>query len=59
MNTYFRFHRLPLADLAVIEHLPIADQRGFLELMFCSETFSMFGLRQPIMQIDRTPTRHS
>ena len=54
-----RFHRrpLPLPGLALVERQPIADQRGYLERMFCADTFAALGLAKPIVQINHTLTR--
>ena len=54
-----RFHRcpLPLPGLALVERQPIADQRGYLERLFCADTFAALGLAKPIIQINRTLTR--
>jgi dTDP-4-dehydrorhamnose 3,5-epimerase len=53
----FHLHRLTLAGLVVIERIPIGDRRGFLERLFCAETFSEIGLHKPIVQINRTLTQ--
>lgn len=58
MNERFRFYHTTLDGLIVIERLAIADQRGFLERLFCAEAFAEIGLKQPIAQINRTLTRH-
>ncbi|MDR3415431.1 MAG: dTDP-4-dehydrorhamnose 3,5-epimerase [Nevskia sp.] len=55
MSARFRFHS-PLDGLNVIERLPIKDQRGFLERMFCADTFREIGVAKPIVQINRTLT---
>jgi dTDP-4-dehydrorhamnose 3,5-epimerase len=57
MNQRFCFHALAPAGLTLIERLPIADERGFLERLFCAETLTAIGLRKPIMQMNRTLTR--
>jgi dTDP-4-dehydrorhamnose 3,5-epimerase len=54
----FRIHPLSMAGLVVIDRLPIADPRGFLERLFCPDEFADLGLRKPIAQVNRTLTRH-
>jgi len=57
LNERFHQHRLPLPGLALVERQPIADQRGYLERMFCADTFAALGVAKPIVQINRTLTR--
>lgn len=57
MSERFLLHSLPPIGLRLIERVPIADERGFLERLLCSETFSGIGLRRPIVQINHTLTR--
>jgi dTDP-4-dehydrorhamnose 3,5-epimerase len=53
-----RFHttQLPLQGLTLIERRPIGDARGFLERVFCADTFTALGVTEPIAQINRTLT---
>ena len=46
MTVRFRFKTTPIDGLVVAERLPISDQRGFLERLFCAEEFSEIGLTQ-------------
>lgn len=52
----FRTSATPLAGLLVLERQPLRDERGFLERMFCAETFSRWGVTGPIAQINHTLT---
>jgi dTDP-4-dehydrorhamnose 3,5-epimerase len=44
----------PLEGLLLIERTPLADERGFLERLFCA---TELGLAKPIRQINRTLTK--
>ena len=46
-----------IRGLCIIERKPIADSRGFLERMFCQETFSELLGGKTVRQINRTLTR--
>lgn len=54
--TRFEQHETSLAGLTVIERLPIGDERGFLERMFCAEDLAGICEDRPIVQINRTST---
>lgn len=53
----FRATTTPLAGLVVLERLPLRDERGFLERLFCAETFARWGVAGPIAQINHTLTQ--
>lgn len=57
MTRRLRLHPLPIAGLTLIERIPVADSRGFLQRLFCSEILAEIGLTKPIMQINHTLTR--
>ena len=47
----------PLDRLPVVERLPIGDQRGNLERLYCSEELREAGLQTPIEQTNHTLTK--
>ena len=53
-----RFHILdtPLANLRVLQRIPIGDSRGFLERLFCSDELQMLAPHKHIAQINHTLT---
>jgi dTDP-4-dehydrorhamnose 3,5-epimerase len=57
MSDRFQITQLPIEGLQLLERLPIGDARGFLERLFCTDTFQALGFPQPIAQINRTLTR--
>ena len=57
MSRHFHLQPLPLAGLVLIQRLPISDERGFLERLFCADTFAEIGLHKPVVQINHTLTR--
>ena len=57
MNNRFQVSDTPLNGLSVVERLPIGDQRGYLERMYCSENLREAGLQVPIAQINHTFTK--
>lgn len=46
----------PLHGLKVIQRKPIADARGFLSRLFCTEEMAAYGFIKPISQINHTLT---
>ncbi|AFL72923.1 dTDP-4-dehydrorhamnose 3,5-epimerase family protein [Thiocystis violascens] len=58
MSARLRPRSTDIAAVTVIERLPIADERGFLERVFCARVLADFTLGKPIAQINRTLTRH-
>jgi dTDP-4-dehydrorhamnose 3,5-epimerase len=52
----FIVHNTPIEGLQVIERLPVGDERGFLERMFCQETFKSILQQKTIRQINHTRT---
>ena len=59
MDTRFSRVETKIAGLIVVERKPLGDSRGFLERMFCAETFRAFGMaRTEISQINHTVTEH-
>lgn len=57
MSDRFHVRSLPLAGLMLLERYPLSDERGFLERLFCRETFHQFGIECNIQQINHTLTR--
>ena len=58
MSDRFQLKSLSLKGLTLAERKPIRDRRGFLERMFCAEEFAAVGIDKPVVQINRTLTRH-
>lgn len=57
MNTRIKITDTPLVGLRLLERLPLGDERGFLERMFCdTELSSLLGERR-IRQVNRTLTQ--
>ena len=54
----FAIHPTPLDGLKVIERQPLGDSRGYLERLFCQETFNSFLQGKTIRQINRTLTQN-
>jgi len=52
----FEFEETPLSGLKVIKRQPINDDRGFLERLFCKDSFCAFSAK-PVTQINHTLTR--
>jgi len=50
------FHPTPLAGLVVVERMPITDERGCLERLFCANEFAAQKVRLPVVQANRTVT---
>ncbi|HET7802753.1 MAG TPA: dTDP-4-dehydrorhamnose 3,5-epimerase family protein [Pseudolabrys sp.] len=57
MSPRFTFHPTPLAGLTLVERKPLADQRGYLERLFCTDEFAANGIQFSILQTNRTMTR--
>lgn len=57
MSDRFQIKSLPLPGLMLLERHPLCDERGFLERLFCRETFHQFGIECDIHQINHTLTR--
>lgn len=55
--TRFSMNEPGIAGLQVIERKPIGDERGFLERMYCQETFAPFISGKGIRQVNHTLTR--
>jgi dTDP-4-dehydrorhamnose 3,5-epimerase len=58
MNARFTFQPTPLAGLTMIERKPISDERGYLERLLCADEFAAKGVQFPVLQANRTMTRH-
>jgi len=56
MSGRFEFLPTPLAGLRLIRRLPIRDERGWLERMYCAEEFAALMSGQAVAQINRTLT---
>ncbi|OCQ93822.1 dTDP-4-dehydrorhamnose 3,5-epimerase [Limnothrix sp. PR1529] len=57
MSDRFRVQSLPLPGLMLLERHPLCDERGFLERLFCRDTFHQFGIECDIRQMNHTLTR--
>lgn len=57
MSGRFTFYPTGLAGLTLVERNPIADDRGYLERLFCIDEFATSGIRFPVAQANRTLTR--
>ncbi len=53
----FSIHETPLAGLKLIERKPVGDERGFLERLFCQESFESLLGGKTIRQVNHTLTR--
>jgi dTDP-4-dehydrorhamnose 3,5-epimerase len=58
MSARFDVVALPLAGLQLIRRLPIRDERGWLERLYCADEFAALMPGQAIVQINRTLTAH-
>ncbi len=47
----------PISGLKIIQRKPIADDRGFLSRLYCSEDFNVMGHNKPVSQINQTLTK--
>lgn len=56
MTPRVNFHPTPLAGLVVIERMPIADERGALERLFCANEFAVEKIPLSIVQANCTVT---
>lgn len=56
-NEKLTMQDLALPGLILIKRHPIADQRGFLQRLYCNELLQSFGLSAPLSQINLTLTR--
>src|SRR5262245_5893749 len=57
MTARFQIEPTPLPGVLRVQRMPITDDRGFLERLYCSDEFAEIGWRKPIAQINRTLTR--
>jgi dTDP-4-dehydrorhamnose 3,5-epimerase len=57
--THPRFHiqMTKIAGVAVIERLPIWDERGFFERVFCAQELAELTQNKPLVQINHTLTK--
>lgn len=53
----FVIEKTPIDGLRVIQRLPVSDDRGYLERMFCSNEFKHIIGQRSIMQINHTLTK--
>ncbi len=53
----FNMMPTPIFGLMVAERLPIGDDRGSFERVFCDQTFAPLGFTSPVRQINRSITR--
>lgn len=56
MTTRFTLHKTAISGVEVIERLPIQDDRGFFERLFCADELASV-IRRPIIQINHSLTR--
>lgn len=47
----------PIEGLKLLQHKPIADDRGFLSRLYCNEDFKQMGVAKPVSQINQTLTK--
>lgn len=59
MSERLRIADLPLKGLHLIERVPIGDQRGYLERLFCTDVLAQKGLNTSVAQINRTLTHRA
>lgn len=55
--TRFSFSEAILGGVHVVKRELVSDERGYLERLFCAETFAPFGFSLPVAQINHTLTR--
>ena len=53
----FEFFPTPISDLYVVERMPMRDERGSLERIFCADEFLKIGLLDQIKQINLVVTK--
>lgn len=58
MSRRFEVLETPLAGLKLVRRLPIRDERGWLERVYCADEFAPFISGQGVAQINRTLTAH-
>lgn len=56
-NEKLAVYDLALPGLKLIKRQPVADQRGFLQRLYCNEVLRLSGLSEPLSQINLTLTR--
>lgn len=56
MNNHFDVLTTEISDLLILQHIPIGDNRGYLERLFCAEKLQSFLAGKSIVQINRTYT---
>lgn len=52
----FNVFPTPIEDLLAFERVPVTDNRGSFERIYCASTFESFGFPQPARQINRSVT---
>lgn len=57
MSTRFQISPTSIAGLTVLERLPIGDERGFLERLYCQDELADILAQRKIAQVNRTLTR--
>ncbi|MBC3932713.1 dTDP-4-dehydrorhamnose 3,5-epimerase family protein [Undibacterium curvum] len=57
MAQRFELIETPLRDLHLIQRLPLGDERGYFQRLFCAEELALFGWREPVQQINHTYTK--
>ncbi len=53
----FHSHMTAIDGISVIKRLPISDERGFFERVFCTQELAAFTHNKPLVQINRTLTK--
>jgi dTDP-4-dehydrorhamnose 3,5-epimerase len=53
----FDFLPTPLAGVLAVQRRPMADTRGFLSRIYCTEEFAAVGVQKPLAQVNHTLTR--
>lgn len=59
MSTRFELQLTAIAGLLVLQRIPLGDNRGYLERMFCAEELESHMNGRRIVQVNHTVTRDS
>ena len=57
MSARFNIISTPLKDLHILQRIPLGDNRGYLERLFCTEELQAILSCKQIMQINHTFTQ--
>jgi dTDP-4-dehydrorhamnose 3,5-epimerase len=59
VNSRFSIEATPLQGLMVVERLPVRDDRGFLERVFCTDELGVLLGNRSVMQVNHTLTANT